>query len=346
MRVPGLPHRRARQAHRPMRRLRRRCSTPASSGGGAVPRGHNVLLGLLCAAALWLLVPGVASAHAHLVQADPAPDSVIARAPTVASFLFDEPLNPALTRVRIADATGRPVTTDTGNLASGHHGELWELRLPQLPAGTYSVFWTSESATDGHVMSSFYSFRIAPSGGAARFGAVTGAAAGTYGGGTGTGSGVGLSGGVIAITLVSWLGLMAQALWLGALVIELAVLAPARRAVQTPVARLAWAAAPRLWWLARAAPVVAVWALVGEVLSLAVQGTGGDWGRALAPATLGGILSSQNGRFILLRCAVLLAALLLSGRGRAPAVATAPERARRAPQALGITAPGLATPRW
>src|SRR5437763_6054671 len=144
MRAPGLPHR-------------------------------PVLLGLLCAAALWLLVPSVASAHAHLVQADPAPDSVIARAPTVASFLFDEPLNPTLTHARITDAAGRQVTTDTGHLARGHHGELWELPLPRLPAGTYSVFWTSESATDGHVISSFYTFRIAPSGGTAGLGAVTGA---------------------------------------------------------------------------------------------------------------------------------------------------------------------------
>jgi hypothetical protein len=157
---------------------------------------------------------------------------------------------------------------------------------------------------------------------------------------------VGGFGAVTGTALLQWLGLMAQALWLGALVIELAVLAPARRAGTTPAARLAWVAAPRLWWLARAAPVVAVWVLVGEVLSLAVQGTGGDWGRALAPATLGGILSSQNGRFILLRCAVLLAALLLTGRGRAPALAPAPERVRRAPQALGITAPALAMPRW
>src|SRR5438874_12204138 len=112
MRAPGVPRSRARQAHGP------------------------VLLGLLCAAALWLLVPGVASAHAHLVQANPAPDSVIAHAPTVASFLFDEPLNPALTRVRITDAAGRQVVADTGHLASGHPGELCELRPPRLPAGT------------------------------------------------------------------------------------------------------------------------------------------------------------------------------------------------------------------
>src|SRR5207248_4741773 len=122
--------------------------------------------------------------------------------------------------------------------------------------------------------------------------------------------------------------------WLGALVIDLAVLAPVRRAVKTPAARLAWAATPRLWWLARAAPVVAVWALVGQVVSLAMEGTGGDWGRALAPAALRGILSSQNGRFIVVRLVILLVALLLTGRVRAPAsaAARAPSRppARRA----------------
>src|SRR5256714_3336743 len=313
-------------------------------------RLHSVLRALPLATALWLLAPGVASAHAQLVQANPSPDSVIAHTPTVASFLFDEPLNPALTRVRLTDAAGRQVVADTGHLASGHHGELWELWLPWLPAGTYSVFWTSESATDGHVMSSFYTFRIAPSGGTAGLGAVTGAAAGSYGGLTGTGSGVALSGGVLATTVFSWLGLMAQVLWLGTLVIGLAVLAPARRAVSSPSARLAWAATPRLWRLARAAPVVAVWALVGEVVSLAVQGTAGDWGRALAPATLGGILSSQNGRFIVLRLVILLLALLLTGRVGVPASVAArapsPQRTHRAPEALGITAPTLTMPRW
>jgi copper transport protein len=177
-------------------------------------------------------------------------------------------------------------------------------------------------------------------------GAVAGAAAGDYGGGAGGGSGAVLSGGAALTALLKWLGLMAQALWLGAPVIELTVLAPARRAGQTPAARLAWAAAPRLWGLARAAPVVALAALVGELLSLAVQGTGGDWGRALAPATFGGILSSQNGHFILLRCAVLYAALVLTAGERVPALVTAPERVGRAPQALGITAPARALPRW
>jgi hypothetical protein len=41
---------------------------------------------------------------------------------------------------------------------------------------------------------------------------------------------VGGFGAVTGTALLQWLGLMAQALWLGALVIKLAVLAPARRA--------------------------------------------------------------------------------------------------------------------
>ena len=310
---------------------------------------QRLLLGLLLAAVLWLLAPGVASAHAHLVQADPAPDSVIAHAPAVATFLFDEPLNPALTRVRITTASGRQVTPDVGHSGAGHNGELWELALPSLPSGTYSVFWTSESSTDGHVISSFYTFRVSPSGGADSSGAVTGAAAGSYGGGGSGSTGLlSIGGGAAVIAFFSWLGLMAQALWLGALVVELAVLAPVRGGA-TARARLAWAAAPRLWWLVRGALAVTLAALVLEIVSLAVQGTGGDWGRALAPATLGGIFSSQNGHFMLARFAVLIVALPLAWWAGVPAAQSLPEiarPARRSPQALGITAPGLAAPRW
>jgi putative copper export protein len=43
---------------------------------------------------------------------------------------------------------------------------------------------------------------------------------------------------------------------------------------------------------------------------------------------------------------VLYAALVLTAGERVPALVTAPERVGRAPQALGITAPALALPRW
>ncbi len=307
------------------------------------------LLGPLLAVVLWLATGGTVSAHAHLVQANPAPDSVVSRTPSVASFIFDEPLNPTLTRVSVTDSAGHPVTTATGSLAPGHDGEEWLLPLPPLRPDTYSVVWTSESAGDGHVMSSFYTFRVAAHGAATHPGAVDAAMTGMAGVGATGASGPAIDGGMIAITFFSWLGLMAQALWLGALVVELAVLAPARRKSDTAEARLAWAAAPRLWRLARGAPPLLAATLLGQVVSLAVAGTGGDWGRALAPATLGGILGSQNGSLVIARLGLLLIIMRLTRRVAAPAFARPAPRSwpatwRSAP-ALGIIAAPPRLPR-
>ncbi len=315
---------------------------------------RRIAIGAVLTAFLWVLLPGVASAHAHLVQADPAPGGVIARVPSVASFLFDEPLNPALTRVRLVDASGRAVPTPRGYLAAGHGGELWRLPLPRLAAGTYSVFWTSESATDGHVMSSFYTFRVAASGAGNAMGAVTGAAAGAMGGATGSGSALFAIGADAATTaLFIWLGQMAQALWMGALIVELAVLARGRRSSTEQEAALAGAATRRVWLLGVGALAGILASLLGELICLAVQGTGGDWARALAPATLGGIFSSQNGQLMAARFALLLGALLLSRQVRAPAASAGgkilpwPERsAPRPTQAVGIVAPAFARPHW
>jgi copper transport protein len=289
----------------------------------------------------------MASAHAHLVQADPAPDGVIAHAPSVATFLFDGPLNPALTHVRVTDAAGREVAGGRGHLARGADDELWLLPLPPLPPGTYSVFWTAESATDGHILSSFYTFQVAPGGGTDHAGTVSGAAAGADGGVAGHPD-VTLGGGAVAMALGVAVGLMAQALWVGALVVDLLVLGPARRAPQSPDARLAQAAAPRLWALICGAALVAAGALMGEVVILALQGTGGSWGRALAPATLGGILASQNGHLVLARLAILLVAPPLARRVALSTPSMAPPRSRpvRASQALGIVAAPRGVPRW
>jgi copper transport protein len=282
-------------------------------------------IAIALAALLWWLFPGIASAHAHLTQADPSPDSVLARAPSVASFVFDEPLNPALTRVAVLDAAGRAVTARHGYLAAGHDGELWQLPLPRLAPGTYSVLWTSESATDGHVMSSFYTFRVATAGASDRLAAVSGSAAGAMGGASAGGDTLfAIGNGAAVVALFAWLGQVAQALWLGALVIELAVLGPARRGGESPEARLARLATPRSWRLGIAALIGAAVSAFAEMVSLAVQGTGGDWGTALSPATLAGMLSSQNGEITIARFAVIGAALFIALRVRVPSATAAP----------------------
>src|SRR5919204_3985646 len=219
-------------------------------GVPATVTGWHVARGLFLGAALWLLLPAVASAHAHLTSADPAPGSIIVHAPAVASFLFDEPLNPALTRVHITNSSGRAVAATEGHLVPGHNGELWQVPLPPLAAGTYSVFWTAESATDGHVMSSFYTFRVASPGGSADRGIAAGLGRAEHRGGlAGPRADTTLSGGAVTTALFSWLALVAQTLWLGALLVDVVVLGPARRAVEESARRLALAATRRLLWL-------------------------------------------------------------------------------------------------
>ena len=49
---------------------------------------------------------------------------------------------------------------------------MWELPLPQLPDGTYTVVWRSHSAEDGHVAKSSYTFTVASTGAAPQLGPV------------------------------------------------------------------------------------------------------------------------------------------------------------------------------
>jgi putative copper export protein len=275
----------------------------------------------------------------------------VVQVPAVAVFTFDEALNPTLTRVFVTTAAGRKVAAGPGHLAPGQGQRRWELPLPRLADGTYSVYWTSESAIDGHVMSSFYTFQVATRGHPNEAGSTIGA---TSGGATGTAGGLlgGLSGGVLSTALVHWISLMAQALWLGGLLLTVAVLRPARRRGDAAERHLAARAAPRTGRLVCGALVVTALALAGEEVSLALQGTDGDWGLALAPATLGGILASQNGYLVVARAAIVLAALVLSMAGRAPRDATesatrpAAQRVPPRGQALGIVAPLPARPAW
>ena len=296
-----------------------------------------------------LTFPTIASAHAHLVDANPAPNSVIAHAPTTASFLFDEPLNPTLTRVRVTDAGGRPVTTHPGFLASGHGGELWRLPLPPLRSGVYSVFWTSESATDGHIMRSFYTFRVGAGMSPVR-GPGMGLAAGSLTMDSGGDSLLTISGATGGAGFFAWLRQMAQALWLGVLVLEIVVLTPARRG-DGAEARLACAATRALWRLGLGALVATVVTLITQFIAIAVEGTG-DWSQALAPATLEGILSSQNGQVMTIEVMVLLIAILVTTRLPVPDYASMraarqwPLSRRRARPVLGIVAPLFTEPSW
>jgi len=98
-----------------------------------------------------------AFAHAVPKSMDPAPDSTVP-APSQISIVFSEELEPKFSVIKLADSTGKIVSTATAVLDKANAKHL-TLALPKLSPGVYTVQWTS-SATDGHKLSRSYNFTI------------------------------------------------------------------------------------------------------------------------------------------------------------------------------------------
>jgi copper transport protein len=261
--------------------------------------------GVLIGAFLWLALPGVASAHALLMESNLIPGKTISSAPAIAKWDFTEPLNSELTKTEVTDAAGT-VLSSGGSMAPGND-EMWQLPLPQLPDGTYTVNWTSHSATDGHVAKSSYTFQVAPAGAAPQLRPVPM----SFNGDPGSGSGIEVPSGTAPYIIVHWITLAAGAVWLGSLLIAVLVLGPDRRSGAAPEQLLVQLSTPRVWRFALIAPVVALVALIGEQVAVNYDATEG-LGASLSPSTIGGDLDSHFGYFAVARLALLVAALVLA----------------------------------
>lgn len=106
-----------------------------------------------------LLTAAPASAHATLVASDPAEGEVLAEAPDVVTFTFDEPVVLSDGSVQVFDAAGEPVGS-----SAGARDAVVTADLPDgLTDGTYVVVWRVVS-TDGHPITGSLTFSVgAPS---------------------------------------------------------------------------------------------------------------------------------------------------------------------------------------
>jgi copper resistance protein C len=112
-------------------------------------RTRRVLVALLlaCGALVTLGAPGVALAHANLIEAAPAAGAVDAL-PEQLRLTFSDLLDRGST-AQLLDASGGVVPEATSQIDPTNRARLL-LALPPLPAGAYTVAWTSVSAEDGH----------------------------------------------------------------------------------------------------------------------------------------------------------------------------------------------------
>ena len=98
------------------------------------------------------------NAHAFLKEADPGVGSTIQTSPSEVRIRFTENIEPAVSNIRVFDASGKEVDKRDLHLDRSDHA-LLHVSLPSLGAGTYKVVWRVVSV-DTHVTNGNFTFRI------------------------------------------------------------------------------------------------------------------------------------------------------------------------------------------
>ncbi|MBI3742527.1 MAG: copper resistance protein CopC, partial [Chloroflexi bacterium] len=106
-----------------------------------------------------LIAAPIVSAHASLVRADPAPNSILPSAPKQIALTFDEAIDLSFSSVQVSDAARARVDTNFVTLAPNNAQEI-RAPLKTLGNGTYSVVWKVLSAADGHITRGVYAFSV------------------------------------------------------------------------------------------------------------------------------------------------------------------------------------------
>ncbi|MGC1320739.1 MAG: copper resistance CopC family protein [Candidatus Udaeobacter sp.] len=109
---------------------------------------------------LLIFVAGSArlEAHAFLQRAEPAVGSTVQTSPSEVRIRFTENIEPAVSGIRVFDASGKEVDKHDLHLDRSDHA-LLHISLPQLSAGTYKVVWRVVSV-DTHVTNGNFTFRV------------------------------------------------------------------------------------------------------------------------------------------------------------------------------------------
>lgn len=108
---------------------------------------------------LVLLTVSTVSAHAKLVRANPAPNSISTSAPSQLQLWFDEPLELNFSSVQVLDAQGQRVDTrELAPVTGDPNSVIVPLKL--TGDGTYNVIWKVLSAADGHITNGVFAFGV------------------------------------------------------------------------------------------------------------------------------------------------------------------------------------------
>jgi methionine-rich copper-binding protein CopC len=117
----------------------------------------RVIAAAFLLAALFI-APAAVRAHAFLDHADPAVGSTVAGSPPVLHLWFTQELEPAFSWATVTDRSGATVSDGPAAIDPSNKSEL-DVKLKQLPAGTYTVKWHALSV-DTHTTEGDFKFNV------------------------------------------------------------------------------------------------------------------------------------------------------------------------------------------
>ena len=103
------------------------------------------------------LVASAAFAHVFPQKQEPGAGATVA-APTQVRVLFDGPLEPTFSSLKVTDASGKQVNAEKSAVDT-QQPAVMTVALPTLAAGHYTVHWVAV-ASDGHRTQGDYAFNV------------------------------------------------------------------------------------------------------------------------------------------------------------------------------------------
>ncbi|HEY2569918.1 MAG TPA: copper resistance protein CopC [Solirubrobacteraceae bacterium] len=125
-------------------------------------------MALVGVAAIMLLAPAAASAHAYLITTSPAIGAVVPSSPAQVSLTYDEAVTVNPGALEVYDAAGKRV--DDGGVRHPTPPTITVAIPERLSRGTYTVAWRVTSA-DTHVVHGVFTFSVGARGNAGAIGA-------------------------------------------------------------------------------------------------------------------------------------------------------------------------------
>jgi copper transport protein len=108
------------------------------------------------------MAPTIASAHANLDRADPAPGTQLDQPPAQLQLWFSEAVDPSFSRVQLLNTKGDAVDKGDSHVVPTDPLSMAVSVPSDLPNGVYTVAWRTLSAVDGHTVNGAYPLIVGP----------------------------------------------------------------------------------------------------------------------------------------------------------------------------------------